>query len=103
MGKAENFIEGYLLRRVKKMGGLCMKFTSGVGGVPDRIIILAGQTLFVETKAPGGVPRPLQRTQIGRMREAGADVRVIDTRDQVDALITELLGNELVVNHPITA
>lgn len=91
MGKAENFVEGYLFKRVKALQGMCLKFTSGITGVPDRIVILAGQTLFVETKAPGKKTEPLQNVRIGQMRAAGADVRVIDTREQVDELITELI------------
>lgn len=91
MGKAENYIEGYLYRQVKDHGGLCLKFTSAISGVPDRIVILAGSTVFVETKAPGEEPRRLQLVRIGEMRDAGADVRIIDTRDQVDELVTELL------------
>lgn len=90
MGKAEEFIEGYLVKQVKAAGGLCFKFTSGVAGVPDRIVILQGSTVFVETKAPGGTPRKLQRVRMAQMAEAGADVRVIDTRPQVDELIREL-------------
>jgi hypothetical protein len=91
MGKAEAHVEKYLWNRVKTLGGMCLKFTSAISGVPDRIVILAGKTVFVETKALGGQPSALQRIQIGRMRRAGADVRVIDTRGQVDELITELL------------
>jgi hypothetical protein len=94
MGKAEFYVEGYLVRRVKAAGGMCLKFLSGITGVPDRIVILAGRTLFVETKAPGGDPSPLQRVRIREMREASADVRVIDTREQVDDLVTELLANQ---------
>lgn len=90
MGKAENYVEGYLLERVKRNRGMCLKFTSGISGVPDRIVILAGRTVFVETKAPGGKPRRLQRVRIEQMRTAGADVRVIDTRVQVDELIAEV-------------
>lgn len=92
MGKAENHVEGYLLKRVKALQGMCLKFTSGVSGVPDRVVILAGRTLFVETKAPGKKPEPLQTVRHRQMRAAGADVRVIDTREQVDELITELVS-----------
>jgi hypothetical protein len=92
MGKAENYVEGYLYRQVKAHGGMCLKFTSAISGVPDRIVILAGSTVFVETKAPGEEPRRLQLVRISEMRAAGGDVRIIDTRDQVDELVTELLS-----------
>lgn len=90
MGKAEDYVEGYLYDRVKARGGMCLKFTSGISGVPDRIVILNGRTVFVETKAPGGKPRRLQLVRHQEMRTAGADVRVIDTRPQVDDLVDEL-------------
>ena len=36
----ENDIEKYLVRRVKQMGGLALKFVSpSMAGVPDRIVI----------------------------------------------------------------
>lgn len=91
MGKAENYVEDYLVKRVKALRGMCLKFTSSITGVPDRIIILAGKTLFVETKARGKKPEPHQVVRIRQMRAAGADVRVIDTRELVDELITELI------------
>ena len=96
MGKAENYVEGYLKKRTEAHGGMCMKFTSGITGVPDRIVLLAGHTVFVETKAPGGSPRRLQLHRHGEMRAVGADVRVIDTRPKVDALLKELLTNPVI-------
>jgi len=96
MGRPEAYVEDYLVTRVKSRGGMCLKFLSATKGIPDRIVILAGQTVFVETKAGGEVPRRLQEVQIGRMRAAGADVRVIDTRGQVDALVEELTALRLV-------
>lgn len=91
MGKAEEHVEGYLRRRVEAAGGTCPKWVApGKVGVPDRIVVLLGRVVFVETKAPGGKPRPIQLARHRELRAAGADVRVIDTRDQVDDLIREL-------------
>ena len=37
----ENDIEKYLVRRVKQMGGLALKFVSpSMAGVPDRIVMI---------------------------------------------------------------
>lgn len=94
MGKPEEYVEGYLRRRVMAAGGECWKWTSpGKSGVPDRVVVLAGQVVFVETKAEGKKPRPLQLVRHRELRAAGADVRVIDTREQVNDLITELTTN----------
>ncbi len=85
-------IEQHLRKQVTKNSGVCHKFISTRAGVPDRIVVLAGHTLFVELKAPKGRLRPLQRYQIGKLRQAGADVRVINSIAGVDDLIAELLA-----------
>lgn len=91
MGRTENSIEQYLVTQAEKENFLCPKFTSpGTDGVPDRILIGNGCILFVETKAPGESPRPLQEAVIRLFKQHGADVRVIDTKGQVDQLILEL-------------
>lgn len=91
MGKPEGYVEKYLYAQVKVRGGMCIKFLSSINGIPDRVVILAGRTVFVETKAPGGQPRRLQLVRHAEMRAAGGDVRVIDTREEVDELIGELV------------
>jgi len=90
VGKPESYIENYLYREVKKRRGLCMKFVSAITGVPDRIVVLNGRTIFVETKAPGESLRRLQEIRVAEIRAAGGDVRVIDTRELVDEFITEI-------------
>lgn len=42
-------------------------------------------------KAPRGRPSVLQCVQIGRLRKAGADVRLINPLTGVDALLEELV------------
>lgn len=102
MGKAEDHIEGYLVQRTLDARGECLKFISGVNGVPDRIVILAGHTLFVETKAPRGRLSAKQRLRIDQMREAGARIEIIWTRTQVDELIQHLLEHSIPIStaHP---
>lgn len=90
MGRAEGYVENYLVRSVERIGGLIYKFTSGSIGVPDRIVVAFGRTVFIECKAPGEKTRPSQDYVIAEMRAQGADVRVFDTREQVDELIEEM-------------
>lgn len=87
----EKDIEAYLRDQVKAAGGWAPKWGSpGNSGVPDRIVFLpGGHTIFVELKAPGGKPRPLQLAQHKRLRDLGQQVWVIDSREQVDSLIRE--------------
>ena len=88
----EGVVESYLKNKAKENGCLCYKFVTGgsMSGVPDRVIIGHGKTIFVETKAPGKVPRKLQQYVIRTMREHGATVYVADTKDKVDGLINEI-------------
>ena len=58
----EKEIEKKLTQMVKKAGGICPKLVSpGFDGMPDRMVLLPnGRICFVEVKAPGEKPRPLQ-------------------------------------------
>ena len=89
--RIENDIENYMKRECEKNDILFYKFTSpSRRGVPDRILIGNGQVIFVELKKPGETPRKLQVKIIQRMRDHGADVRVIDTIEGTDALIKKM-------------
>lgn len=88
MGKAEAYVEDYLAKRAKELGFYCCKFVApSTNGVPDRVLIGHGRTFFVETKAPGGKPRPLQRAVHKQMRLYGGEVYVASTRDAVDEIL----------------
>ncbi|MCS5452531.1 VRR-NUC domain-containing protein [Enterobacter huaxiensis] len=79
----ENVIESFLVKEVKKRGGIAFKFVSpGVNAVPDRLCLLpGGRIFFVECKAPGQKPRPDQERCHKRIRILGIDVFVMDDRD----------------------
>lgn len=96
MGK-EKTVEGHLMDEVKKLGGKCYKFVSpGNNGVPDRIVVLPpGRVYFVETKAPGKVPRPSQLAVHREMAGMGVRVRVLDSKAAVDSFIAEVAGSEI--------
>ena len=83
----EKDIENALVRKVKKLGGMCEKFTSpGRRSVPDRIITMPnGKIVFVEVKNTGKKPTELQLRDHERRRSLGCDVRVIDNMDDANA------------------
>lgn len=85
----ETTIEQALIRAVHAHGGLCWKFTSpGLAGVPDRIIILPGGHVgFIELKAPGKKPRPLQTHRLGQLHALGATALTIDHPDQIEGAL----------------
>ena len=89
----EAVIEAYLVKRVHSIGGECEKFNSmSRRSVPDRIISLTGgHIIFIELKRQGKQPTEMQQRDHQRRREMGFDVRVIDSKDSVDALIKELM------------
>lgn len=89
---SEKNIEAYLVRRVKELGGVAYKFVSpGHAGVPDRLVCLpGGLTWFVELKAPGKKPRPLQEVELNRLRALCFHADVIDCREGADRLTAEM-------------
>lgn len=91
----ESTIEARLVREVRKLGGLCYKFTSpGSPGVPDRIIILpGGRVIFVELKTEIGRLAKVQKWQIEELRKRGAEIRVLKGMDQVLAFLEEEKAN----------
>ena len=88
----EKLIEQKLVKAVKDMGGIAPKFTSpGFDGVPDRIVLLPGGYMaFVEVKAPGEKPRPLQLARHKLLRGLGFKVYVLDDEQQIGGLLDEI-------------
>ena len=88
----EKEIESKLIKPVKSMGGLCLKFvTPGFTGVPDRIILLPGaHILFVETKKPGKKERPRQELVQDILRRLGFTVySTVNSAAKVAAIIDD--------------
>lgn len=88
----EKQIERKLVESVRKAGGLCPKFVSpGMDGMPDRLVLMpGGRILFVELKAPGRHPRPLQLHRHDQLRKLGFDVYVIDSLEQIPEVLNEV-------------
>lgn len=89
----ESKTEAYLRTEVQKRGGLYYKFTSpGNVGVPDRIIVHDGKTIFVELKQEHGTLSKLQELQIARLKKAGATVRVAYGREGARRVLNEVFA-----------
>ena len=88
----EKSIEEKLVAAIKVQGGVCWKFTSpGTAGVPDRIVLMpGGRIAFVEVKAPGEKPRPLQLSRHKLLRRLGFQVYVLDACEDIDKIISEV-------------
>lgn len=92
----EKEVEQYLCKKVKKeLQGIAFKFVSpGFNGVPDRIVLVPmGRIYFVELKAPGKKLRKLQKWVCDLIRGLGFVVLEIDTKEKVDAFISEVQRN----------
>ena len=109
MGKTpEGIVQKYGRKRLTENGCLVRKISyEGRRGCPDQLVIIpvrkVGKTkdgwailrepdvMFIEYKKAENIePEPHQLREHERMRAVGADVRVIGSKEQVDALIKEL-------------
>jgi hypothetical protein len=82
----ETAVEKRLIKRVKDAGGVCMKVMPVVAGYPDRLVLLpVGRLFLIETKAPDGKLRPLQRVFKDRAEAIGVPVAVLSSTREVDA------------------
>lgn len=88
----EKQIEQKLVRAARNMGGIAPKFVSpGFDGMPDRIVLFPGGHIgFVEVKASGEKPRPLQLARHGLLRRLGFKVYVLDDEQQIGGILDEI-------------
>lgn len=88
----EKLIEQKLVQTVKSVGGIALKFVSpGYDGMPDRLLLYpGGKTAFVEVKAMGCKPRPLQIRRHDMFRALGFPVFVLDDADQIKQILREM-------------
>lgn len=88
----EKEIENKLVLAVKNAGGIAPKFVSpGFDGMPDRIILLpGGHIAFIEVKAPGLKPRPLQVARHKLLRRLGFQVYILDDEQQIGGILDEI-------------
>ncbi len=84
----ESKLEQKLIAHIKKLGGIAYKFSSpNRKSVPDRLCIMPnGRAFFVELKAEGKAPTPLQRHEHELLRALGHTVLVIDNLEDVYAI-----------------
>lgn len=88
----EKMIEQKLIKAVKNAGGIAPKLVSpGFDGMPDRMVLMPeGKFGFVEVKAPGKKPRPLQAARHGLLRRLGFKVYVLYAPEQIGGIVDEI-------------
>lgn len=85
----EKDIEHHLVMATAKAGGKALKFVSpSFAGMPDRLVLLCdGKCGFVEVKAPGQKPRPLQLKRHAMLRRMGYLVFVLDAIGEIPRIL----------------
>ena len=93
----EKKLEQKLVKAVRDIGGLALKFVSpGCDGVPDRLILIAyGKVAFVEVKAKGKKPRPIQKRRINQIRRLGFLVFILDDEKDIPSIIQQVKGDQI--------
>jgi len=84
----ESDLEKKLVSHIKKLGGIAYKFSSpNRRSIPDRLCVMPnGRAFFVELKAPGKAPTPLQRHEHELLRALGHTVLLIDSLEAIYAI-----------------
>ncbi len=92
--QGEKYIEKKLIKAVRAVGGIAPKLVSpGYDGMPDRLVLLPkGRMGFVEVKAPGKKPRPLQTARLELLKRLGLKVYVLDGEEQIEVIVDEIGG-----------
>lgn len=88
----ERDLETFTKVYIESHGGLALKFISpGYAGVPDRLVLMpGGKMCFMEIKAVGKRPRPLQVRCIEKLRALGFKVFVVDGKEQIGGILDAL-------------
>ena len=88
----ERVVEQHFVDCANARGGEVRKLAYiGRRGAPDRLLVLPyGRVFFVELKRPGKDADDHQAREHQRLRRIGADVRVLDTLEAVDAFFNEV-------------
>ncbi|WP_028822320.1 VRR-NUC domain-containing protein [Propionimicrobium lymphophilum] len=87
----ERTIEHQLKKAVEASGGLCWKLVCpGTSGVPDRICLMRNRAVFVELKASGKKPRPIQVRRMNQLRDQGFQTFVVDSVDGIEEVLDAL-------------
>lgn len=84
------------LKKIKNRHPIWMYRTHGDGrtlkGVPDLHFVFWGFAVWIEVKAPGKKPTPLQLKRIEEINQAGGFAGWVDSRDQFEDFIDSILN-----------
>lgn len=86
---SEKALETYLVKRVKMLGGIALKYSNPTcTGFPDRLLLLpGGRTAWCELKSRGKKPRAVQQARIQQLHKLGQAVYVVSSREEIEKMI----------------
>lgn len=89
---SEKAIERYLCAAVKKLGGVCLKYSNpGQVGYPDRVAVMpAGKCLWFELKSKGRTVSKVQAVRIDQLASIGHTVYVCDSKESINHVLEDL-------------
>ena len=80
----EASLEAFFYRRVRLLGGHCVKLAPTERGVPDRLVLLpGGRKYLVELKREGGSLSAIQIAWHAKMQAMGHEVVVLEGKEQI--------------------
>lgn len=90
----ESQIEKYLIDKCKKADIYIIKIVPTVkNGLPDRLLLYKGFSIFVELKKPNERPRKLQWHEIDTINKY-SNALYVDSKELVDKLINLITSNK---------
>lgn len=89
---SEKNIEPYLCDQVKRLGGVCLKYSNaGAVGYPDRVALMpGGRCLWFELKSLGRTTSKVQKIRIKQLEEIGHTVYVCDSKESINGVLEDL-------------
>jgi len=92
----ESIIEQKLIKGVRALGGLCLKWESpSFTGVPDRIVLLpGGRIFFAELKQRSGALSPRQKYVRKQLSQLGFKVHTVKGEEGVADFLKLINGQK---------
>lgn len=97
MNYSENKIDEYLVKKCKEYDIFICKLPPSTRGVPDRILVKNGFTIFVELKESklDHTKNKQQQKRLDTINKNGGIALVIHTKEQIDHLTLKLAATSI--------
>lgn len=88
---SEKSIERYLCDLVKKLGGVCLKYSNpNAVGYPDRAAVMpGGKLIWFELKSKGKKVSKVQAIRASHLESIGHTVYVCDSKESINGVFTD--------------